>query len=36
LVFRAGFVGAWTYLVLLLLLPALWWAGLRSLVRRRA
>jgi len=35
-VFRAGFVGGWTYLVLLLLLPALWWAGLRSLVRRRA
>jgi hypothetical protein len=35
-VFRAGFVGAWTYLVLLLLLPLLWWAGLRSLVRRRA
>jgi hypothetical protein len=34
-VFRAGFVGAWTYLVLLLLLPVLWWAGLRQLLRGR-
>lgn len=35
-IFRAGFVGPWTYLVLLLLLPVLWWAGLRQLLRGRA
>jgi hypothetical protein len=35
-IFRAGFVGGWTYLVLLLLLPVLWWAGLRQLLRGRS
>jgi hypothetical protein len=32
-VFRAGFVGAWTYLLAALLLPVLWWWGLRTLLR---
>jgi len=32
-VFRAGFVGAWTYLVAALFLPLLWWRGLRPLLR---
>lgn len=32
-VFRAGFVGAWTYLLAALLLPLLWFWGLRTLLR---
>lgn len=32
-VFRAGFVGSWTYLLAALLLPLLWWLGLRTLLR---
>ncbi len=35
-VFRAGFVGPWIYLVMALLLPLLWFAWLRTLVRARA
>jgi hypothetical protein len=31
-VFRAGFVGPWVYLLALLVLPLLWWFGLRRLV----
>jgi hypothetical protein len=34
--FRAGFVGAWTYAVLALLLVAAWVAGLRLVLRRMA
>jgi hypothetical protein len=34
--FRPGFVGPWTYLVLALLVPALWIVGLALLWRRRA
>lgn len=30
--FRAGFVGSWTYVALLALLPVLWFAGLRALI----
>jgi hypothetical protein len=35
-VFRAGFVGPWVYLLALLVLPLMWWLGLRRLVRARA
>jgi hypothetical protein len=34
--FRAGFVGAWTYLVLALAILAAWVAGLRMVVRSRS
>jgi hypothetical protein len=35
-VFRAGFVGPWVYLAALLLMPLIWWLGLRRLLRERA
>jgi hypothetical protein len=35
-VFRAGFVRPWLYLVMAIVLPLMWWLGLRRLVRERA